>query len=166
MDYDGCEARNDVSFNLMSTHTSFSDFGEKSEEELEHDSEPIANPYDVSTLYIHLVPSDPNTDLSALREKIYNLSRDTVKSNKVQLHVVPSDSFIGIPSRHMSNSSDVQTSVLRQVSTSSERLYSGTVHPPSSTESLMAVWYSSMSQKTPAEHSDLSDENNSRLVSV
>lgn len=162
-DYETSEAKSEVNFNLMSTNTSRASLTDLDSKNAEVDGtdERVENQSDISTLYIHLLPTDPYTDLSALREKIYNISRSTVKSDKIEIHVVPSNSFIGVTTRQTSISSDGDVSVLRQISSSSERLNFVRNRLPSSNDSLQLL--NRRSVKIPTEHSESSDE--SRHVS-
>ncbi|XP_060603621.1 uncharacterized protein LOC132756544 [Ruditapes philippinarum] len=151
-----------VKFNLKSTNTSYSDFTEDIIEE-----QPEYYQSEISTVYIHIMPTDQTTDVSDLRERIRDLSRATLKSDNVELHLVPSDSFIGIPASRQSSVStgcSCSSRPSRQTSTSSEALNFARGRLPSSNDSLTSALLN-LSSKIPEEHTDSSDDQSSRFVS-
>ncbi|XP_060603625.1 uncharacterized protein LOC132756545 isoform X2 [Ruditapes philippinarum] len=65
-----------------------------------------------SKVYVHLIPTDPSINLSVLREKLLKFSNSMIPEN-IKLELVTSDIIIGLSPRHLSSSSDNQSSFVK-----------------------------------------------------
>jgi hypothetical protein len=65
-----------------------------------------------SKVYVHLIPTDPSINLSVLREKLLKFSNSMIPEN-ITLELVTSDIIIGLSPRHLSSSSDNQSSFVK-----------------------------------------------------
>lgn len=141
------ERRNKVNFDLLTPSSSFNILNEQADPS----DKPLPNiKQETSKIFFHIIPSDPNTDLSALRTELSIFSTNLLKSHNLEVQLVTSDAFIASAVRHISTSSEGQSSTRSPFK--------------SSNESLSVLALNNVSRMA-LEHSETSDEDNTRRVS-